>query len=197
VPGPRDRDVDGEDERREPALADARDELAGALAVLPDVELEPALGVGRLPRELLDRGRAERRERVRHARAAGCARDGRLAGAVHHAREACRAEDDRQRRGAAEDRRRRIDGGHVVEHVRVERQARERVHRPVAGELRLGRAFDVVEHRPGRALHCEAVEVGHRPHTVEWAGPAAPERGADEAPQLGRRRETPLHSRRF
>ena len=75
----RDRGVDGQDERAEPRRACTANEVEAGLAVVPQVELEPSVGVRGRGRDVLGRRRPERRQRVRDAHAARDAGDRRLA----------------------------------------------------------------------------------------------------------------------
>ena len=70
---------DGQDQRAEPRRACTANEVEAGLAIVPQVELEPAVRVGRRGGDVLGRRRPERRERVRDTHAARDAGDRRLA----------------------------------------------------------------------------------------------------------------------
>ena len=66
-PGAGDRRVDGQDERGEAGGVRPANEVEPRVSVVPQVELEPAVGAGRGACHVLGRRRAERRERIRDA----------------------------------------------------------------------------------------------------------------------------------
>ena len=98
-----------------PAARARRTRSRAGLAVVPQVELEPAVRVRCRGGHVFGRRRPERRQRVRDAHAARDAGDRRLALLVHQPGEPGRGEDQRQRRRPAEDRRRGVDLRDVLE----------------------------------------------------------------------------------
>ena len=132
---------------REPGRPRAADEVEAGVAVVPQVELEPSVGV---------RARRRRRPRATSSRASrartGCpcrpatrATAGSPSACISRVKPVGR-EDQRHRRRPAEDRRRGVDLRHVLEHAWDELDPRERVARSPQARLGLGRPVDVVEH---------------------------------------------------
>ena len=150
-PRARHRDVDRHQQRVVAGLGGAVDQRHRAVAVLPHVELEPVPAAGVRRGDVLDRGRAHRRQRERDPGRGGRCRARDLALGLHHPGEAGRRDPERQRDRPPSTSRdvstvetsRRIDGTNST--------SRERL--PGAGQrdLRLGGAVGVVERGLRRA----------------------------------------------
>jgi hypothetical protein len=96
-PGAEDREIDGEDDRREPGLPRLGKHVPGHLAVRVPVELEPAPAVGSRRGDVGRAGRRERRETHDRAGRCGAPRDGELALWMSHALVGDRRRDDGHR----------------------------------------------------------------------------------------------------
>ena len=148
-----------------PAARARRTRSSAGVAVVPQVELEPVVGVRRRGRDVLGRRRAERRQRVRDAHAdprperpparpPWCIRRVKPVGAKTSGRA------DRP----AEDRRRGVDLRHVLQDAGDELDPREGVARSPQAGLGLRRSVDVVEHGSGH------MAAGHGPEVPDRRG---------------------------
>ena len=162
-----------------PAARARRTRSSARVAVVPQVELEPAVGVGR---------GARRRPRATSCRAStarrGCpvrpatrATDGSPSWCISRVKPG-RREDQRHRRTAARGSSSTSRRRHVLQDARHELDARERLARSPQARLGLGGPVDVVE---DRARHVPAGDRPEVPDRRRGREPAVHRREADRA----------------
>ena len=146
-----DRRVDRHHERAVPAVRGPPHQLQGESVVLEHVQLEPDVVLASRPRprgQVLDRGGAHGRQRVREFPPAGGPRDGDLPVRVHHPAVSGRGHRERHGQLPAEQPGTGVDPGYVDEMVGPEPPAAERADVSGHAQLFVRGPVYVVEHRP-------------------------------------------------
>ena len=171
-PGPGDGGVHGDHQGVVAGPGGALDQLQRAVAVGPQVELEPVPAVRCGGGHVLDGGRAHGGERVGDAGGRGSLGAGVLALGLHHAGEAGGRDADRQPGRLAQDVGAQVYFGDVAKDAGPELDVQERLAGAAQGDLGFGRAVGVVERGLRGAALGQVAEVPDGAGTPQPGGAA-------------------------
>ena len=166
-PAAADLGVHGQQQRLVARRLGPLDQVLARAPVPPHVQLEPLRAVRDLLRQLLDRGRAHRRQPVGEPAGGRGPAPCPLALVVHHPGEPGRGQHERHRPGPAEHGGAGVHLAHVVQHLGLELDPGERPPGPAQRDLLLGRPVGVVEHGPRHPAPGNRPQVADRVRAAE------------------------------